>query len=73
MALPSARHFAKCFLSGNTLSSVVLGKIQLSVTNTFTESRTLGTEIHSAKTSLPSAKHSAKATLGKEPSTTVYS
>jgi hypothetical protein len=31
----------------------------LLVTITFTESRTLGTGKHSAKTSLPSAKHSA--------------
>jgi hypothetical protein len=51
------RLFAECFLSG--LSSAALGKVLLSVTTAFTESRTLGTEIHSAKKSLPSAKHSA--------------
>jgi hypothetical protein len=35
-----------------------LGKVLFSVTIAFTESRTLGTERHSAKTVLPSAKHS---------------
>jgi hypothetical protein len=37
-----------------------LGKVLLSVTTTFTESRTLSVEIHSANKSLPSVKHSAK-------------
>jgi hypothetical protein len=42
-----------------SLPSVALDKVLLSVTTSFTESRTLGTEIHSAKKSLSSAKHSA--------------
>jgi hypothetical protein len=37
-----------------------LGKVMLLVITTFDESSTLGTGIHSAKISLPSAKHSAK-------------
>jgi hypothetical protein len=41
-----------------SFSSAPLGKILLSVTNMFTESRTLGIDRHSAKTSLPSLKHS---------------
>jgi hypothetical protein len=36
-----------------------LGKVLLSATTVFTESRTLGIEIQSAKKYLPSAKHSA--------------
>jgi hypothetical protein len=55
------------------LPSPALGKVLLSVTITFAESRTLGTEIHSAEISLPSVKHSAKAALGKGPSAVVYS
>jgi hypothetical protein len=55
------------------LPSAALGKVLLSVTNEFTESRTLGTELHSANISLPSAKHSTKAALGKGSSATVYS
>jgi hypothetical protein len=55
------------------LSSTTLGKVLLSVKITFAESRTLGTEIHLTKTYLPSAKNSAKAALGKGPSTAVYS
>jgi hypothetical protein len=55
------------------LPSVAFGKVLLSVTITFAKSRTLGTEIHSAKISLSSAKHSAKAALGKGPSAAVYS
>jgi hypothetical protein len=39
--------------------SAALGKVLLSVTTTFTESRTLSRGKHSAKTSLSSAKHSA--------------
>jgi hypothetical protein len=41
-------------------SSATLSKVLLSITTTFTESRTLGTRRHSTKSSLPSAKHSAK-------------
>jgi hypothetical protein len=48
-----------------------LGKVLHSVTSSFTERRTLGTEIHSTKTSLPSVEPSAKAVLGKEPSAVV--
>jgi hypothetical protein len=59
MALPSA--FCRA-----------LGKFLLSVTNAFVESRTLGKELHSVKISLPSAKHSVKAALGKGPSAAVY-
>jgi hypothetical protein len=49
------------------------GKVPLSVTTTFAENRTLSTEIHSIKKSLPSAKHSAKMALDKGPSAAVYS
>jgi hypothetical protein len=45
--------FAECFFRA-------LGKVLLSVTTTFIESRTLSTGRHSTKTALPSAKHSAK-------------
>jgi hypothetical protein len=38
-----------------SLSSAALGKILLSITSSFTECRTLDTEIYSAKMSLPSA------------------
>jgi hypothetical protein len=56
------------------LSSAALGKVLLSVTTTFTESRTLGIGIHSAKTSLPSAKHSTHSDASvKGPSAVVYS
>jgi hypothetical protein len=48
-----------------------LGKVRLSVTSLFTECRTFGTGPHSAKTCLPSVKHSAKKTLGKGPSAAV--
>jgi hypothetical protein len=41
-----------------SLSSAALGKVLLSVMTTFTESRALGTETHSAKKLVPSAKHS---------------
>jgi hypothetical protein len=37
-----------------------LGKVTLSVMTAFTESRILGTGRHSAKITLPSAKHSTK-------------
>jgi hypothetical protein len=53
------------------LSSVALGKVPLSVNNAFTESRTFGIEIHSAKISLPRVKHSAKVALGKGSSAAV--
>jgi hypothetical protein len=54
-ALPSAfGHSAK-----QSLPSVALGKVLLSVTATFTKSRTLGTGKHSAKKSLLSAQLSA--------------
>jgi hypothetical protein len=41
-----------------SLPTAALNKVLLLVTTVFTESRTLGTEIHSAKKSLSSAKHS---------------
>jgi hypothetical protein len=41
-----------------SLPSAALSKVLLSVTTAFTESRTLGTRRHLAKTALPSAKHS---------------
>jgi hypothetical protein len=53
------------------LSSAALGKVLLSVNNVFTESRTLGTDVHSAKISLPSVKHSTKVALGKGSSAAV--
>ena len=56
-----------------SLSSTALGKVLLSVTIRFAESRTLGTEIYSAKISLLSVKHSAMAALDKGPSAAVYS
>jgi hypothetical protein len=55
-ALPSA--FCRA-LGKKSLPSATLGKVLLSVMIAFTESRTLGTEIHSAKKSLPSVNHSA--------------
>jgi hypothetical protein len=47
-SLPSARRFAECFLSGTRQrslwrSSATLGKVLLSVTTAFSESRTLDT------------------------------
>jgi hypothetical protein len=54
------------------LPSAALGKVFLSVTNAFAESRTLGKELHSAKISLSSAKHLAKAALGKGSSAAIY-
>jgi hypothetical protein len=54
-----------------TLPSAALGKVRLSVTRLFTEHRTLGTGQHSAKTCLPSVKHSTKKALGKGPSAAV--
>jgi hypothetical protein len=43
----------------DSLPSAVLSNVLLSVTTTFTESRTLDTGRHSAKSALPSAEHSA--------------
>jgi hypothetical protein len=54
-----------------SLPRAALGKVLHSVTRSFTECRTLGTEIHSTKMSLPSAEPSAKAALDKEPSAAV--
>jgi hypothetical protein len=54
-----------------SLPRAALGNVLHSVTRSFTECRTLGTETHSAKMSLPSAELSAKAALGKEPSAAV--
>jgi hypothetical protein len=53
------------------LPSAALGEARLSATRLFTECWTLGTGRHSAKTSLPSVKHSATWALGKGPSTIV--
>jgi hypothetical protein len=69
-ALPSAfiGHSAK-----KTLPSAALGKVLRSVKSLFIECRTLGTAKHSAKTALPSVKHSAIMALGKGPLAAVYS
>jgi hypothetical protein len=48
-----------------------LGKVRLSAMSLFTECWTLGTGPHSAKTRLPSVKHSAKGALGKGPSAAI--
>ena len=56
-----------------TLPSAALGKVLRSIKSLFTECGTLGTEEHSAKTALPSGKHSAKMALGKGPLAAVYS
>jgi hypothetical protein len=53
------------------LPRAALGNVPHSITISFTECRTLGTELHSAKTTLPSAEPSAKTTLNKEPSAAV--
>jgi hypothetical protein len=53
------------------LPSAALGKARLSATSLFTECWTLDTGRHSAKTCLPSVKHSAKEALGKGPSAAV--
>jgi hypothetical protein len=47
------------------LPRAALGKVLLSVTSWFTECKTLGTEKLSAKTRLPSGRHSSKAALSK--------
>jgi hypothetical protein len=54
-----------------SLPIVALGKVTLSVTTTFTESRTLGIDRHSAKRSLPSVNARQKTTLDKWPSAAV--
>jgi hypothetical protein len=64
--VPFLGHSAKM-----ALPRAALGKAWLSVTSLFTECRTLGTGPHSAKTCLPSVKHSAKGALGKGPSAAV--
>jgi hypothetical protein len=53
--VPFVGHSAK-----KALPSAALGKVRLSTKSLFTECWTLGTGPHSAKTSLPSVKHSAK-------------
>jgi hypothetical protein len=53
------------------LPRAALGEFLLLVTSWFTECRTLGTRELSAKTCLPSVKHSAKVVLGKRPSAAV--
>jgi hypothetical protein len=53
------------------LPRVALGEILLSVTSWFTECKTLDTGKLSAKTCLPSVKHSAKVALGKGPSAAI--
>jgi hypothetical protein len=53
------------------LLRAALGKVRLSTKSPFTECWTLGTGQHSAKTSLPSVKHSTKRALGKGPSAAV--
>jgi hypothetical protein len=52
---------AFCRALSKEVFSATHGKVLLMVTTMFTESRTVGTRRHLAKTSLPSAKHSAKA------------
>jgi hypothetical protein len=75
------RGFAECWplcrvpfvghLAKTDLPRAALGKVRLSAKNLFTECWTLGTGPHSAKTRLPSVKHSAKGALSKEPSAAV--
>jgi hypothetical protein len=50
-----------------SLPRAALGKLLRSVNSLFTDCRTLGTAKHSAKTALPSVKHSANMALGKGP------
>jgi hypothetical protein len=54
-----------------TLPRAALDKVLRSVKSLFTECGTLDTKEHSAKTALPSGKHSAKMALGKGPSAVV--
>jgi hypothetical protein len=68
LATTRIRLFAECSMFCRVLSighstkkslpSAALGKVLLLVAISFTESRTLGIEIHSAKKSLPSVEHS---------------
>jgi hypothetical protein len=60
--VPFVGHSAK-----KALLRATLGKVRLSTMSLFTECWTLGTGPHSAKTHLPSVKHSAKVALGKWP------
>jgi hypothetical protein len=62
------RHSAK-----TSLSTAALGKITLSITTMFTESRTLDIDRHSVKKSLSSVNVRRKTTLGKWPLAVVYS
>jgi hypothetical protein len=64
--VPFVGHSAK-----TALPRATLGEFLLSVTSWFTECTTLGTRELSAKTCLPSVKHSAKMALGKGPSAAV--
>jgi hypothetical protein len=64
--VPFVGHSAK-----KALSRAALGKVRLSAQRLFTECWTLGRGQHSAKTSLPSVKHSAKGALGKKSSAAV--
>jgi hypothetical protein len=64
--VPFIGHSAK-----EALLRAALGEVLLSITSLFTECRTLDTEKLSAKTCLPSVKHSAKVALGKGPSAVV--
>jgi hypothetical protein len=67
-SLSSVGGFAKCFLSGTRqLPRAALGRVLRSVKSLFTEGRALGTAKHSAKTVLPSVKHSTNMALGKGP------
>jgi hypothetical protein len=56
-----------------SLPSAILGKILLSVMTVFTESRTLGTEIHSTKNLCRVSNTRRTAILDKRPSAAVYS
>jgi hypothetical protein len=64
--VPFVGHSAK-----KALPRAALGNVKLSAKSLFTECWALGTGPHSAKTRLPSVKHSAKGALGKEPSAAV--
>jgi hypothetical protein len=64
--VPFVGHSAK-----KALPRAALGKVRLSAKSPFTECWTLGRGQHSAKTRLPSVKHSAKKALGKGPSLAV--
>jgi hypothetical protein len=70
------RGFCRVFFVGHSakkpLPTTALDKVLLSITNSFAECKTLGTERHSTNISLSSAKHSAKSALGKGPLAAVY-